>query len=172
MRTIRTIAVLLAVTVATTAEARIGETLEQCTARYGKEVVGLSDPSEKAFRTSRFTVIVEFCDLPFGNTADEITYLSTSHDEMGKRQPISPDEIEVLLKANGGKMVWVKQAQRAYRGNPRREWEATNGLHAVYFESEPCLIITTEEHRKRQPAKEAEAAADKKAKERDALKGF
>jgi hypothetical protein len=84
---------------ATVAEARLGETVEQCMDRYGPvierrpAVLGASDPEALVFSKSGVTVIVEYRE----SKAWQISY---------RKSKMLANEVESLVTANSGEGMW------------------------------------------------------------------
>ena len=77
-----------------TAHCRIGETLDQCKARYG-------DPINVLESTALFSKGGIFVSTHFGKgTVDEISYYRTSVKNPNRRVSPSDAEVQVLLNAN------------------------------------------------------------------------
>jgi hypothetical protein len=91
--------VLLFCLLAGTARARLGETMEQCTERYGpviekrKPLLPQSDAETAVYSKSGVTIIVEF----HKDTAWHITF---------RKPTLQSEEIEALLLANASKGSW------------------------------------------------------------------
>jgi hypothetical protein len=82
------------------AQCRLGETLEECKARYGKPVEVKKDAA--LFLKNGMTVSVHFT----GGKVDEISYYR--RDSKDSRKSVSPTEAEVniLLRANAQDTSW------------------------------------------------------------------
>lgn len=91
------------------ASARIGETKEQCVARYGKAET-LKDDS-LMFTRAELSIIVEF----YEGKADLVMFSKLSENTIDKE--ISNDEIQLILKANGGDAVWKPWKQSNFSIN-------------------------------------------------------
>lgn len=91
---------LLSFALAAPCFARIGETEKQCIARYGKPVKRL----EKGiiFSKDQMKIYVTFAD----GKADCIWLQKTDKDQPGRALPISQEEIDGFLKANGEGYTW------------------------------------------------------------------
>jgi len=89
---------------ATTAQARIGETFDECTARYGRHVRISNDGVVHVFESGRFRIFVEFHD----GQAEEVIYrkIPPDKDYVGAPVQLSTNEIHTLLKNNFGGAPW------------------------------------------------------------------
>ena len=130
------------------ARARIGESLEQCRQRYGAPF--LSDPGHTAFRESGLVIVVTF----YEGQADSVTYFKAEGDAQKHSLPLSDDEQQALLRANGGEHVWQKTPDPT----PNLSWTTDDGgLSAQYDFATHILGIATKEALEREAAaKEAE----------------
>lgn len=102
---------VLLLALATTASARIGESLEQCGERYGPLVekrraeLPESDPEAGVFSRNGITIIVEFRK----GTAWRILF---------RKPKLTAPEVEALLEANAGTGAWsspLTYGDREYR---------------------------------------------------------
>lgn len=109
MRNIRLLFLICVLT--GSARARLGETVEQCTERYGpliekrQALLPQSDPETAVFSKSGVTIIVEF----HKGSAWHITF---------RKPTLQNEEVESLLKANATKGNWstpLLYAERDYR---------------------------------------------------------
>jgi hypothetical protein len=158
MRTSRSVAPLLAaiaavtLTTSSTLFARIGETEQECTARYGEPVKKGSNDS-LLYQKSDLNIFITF----FDGKADAIAYW-----KIAKGEQLSENEVEILLNSNSGGVPWKKRAVISMD----REWETENGeLLATYDNGEHMLMVGTKDYLARQKAKRA-------AKEGKNLEGF
>jgi hypothetical protein len=142
--------------------ARIGETLDSCKQRYGQpydifkqgvDVFG----SGFYFRKPPFIISVGF----FQDKAEVIGYRKIEENALGKGADISDNEIEQLLKLNGGERKWER-----HEASTKRMWVTEDGqMIALYDPFEHFLSIATKGFYER-------AAAKQKNKEGKALEGF
>ncbi len=138
------------------AEARLGETLEQCKARYGEPVREMG--GAYAFKKSGLLVVAEF----YEGKASGILYQSTTLDTSGRTVALSDGEIEALLKAEGGDQEWEKVGA----DSEQAIWRTSGGaVAAVYHFKKRQLTVLTQEAMERakaaQKAKADRAAAEK-----------
>lgn len=94
----------LIVLTAMTSLARIGETLDECKARYGDPVNASGDGTDAMFNKNGIIVAVEFTD----NKADFVMYAKEKTNVVGIGEKFSNAEVETLLKSNGGDRQWSK----------------------------------------------------------------
>jgi hypothetical protein len=137
--------------------ARIGETEQECAARYGEPVTKFPD-NILLYQKSGLTIIITF----FNGKADSIVYAKNATNALGKREQISETEVEILLNNNSGSVPWKKRGVISMDG----EWETENGeLLATYITSQNSLNIGTKDYL-------ARTRANKAAKESKNLEGF
>jgi hypothetical protein len=136
--------------------ARIGETLQVCEQRYGTPTKTANE--SVAFQKGGFVIIITF----FEGKADSIIYSKATRNALGKGTEISDNEIQQLLKLNGGERAWNKSGGISMD----REWDSEDGeLFAFYKTIDNYLAIGTKGFNDRTKAK-------KKAKENKGLDGF
>ena len=147
------LAAIAAVTLTTaTLCARIGETEQECAARYGEPTKKLPNNSF-LYQKSDLNIFIIFSN----GKADAIAY-----SKIAKGQQLSENEIELLLTSNSGGIPWQKRAVISMN----REWETEHGeLLANYDTVEHLLMIATKDYFARQKAA-------KDAKEGQNLEGF
>ena len=137
--------------------ARIGETEEECAARYGEPIKKFPD-NRFLFQKSDLGIIITF----FNGKADAIVYRKIATNVLGKGEKISENEVEILLKSNSGGVPWKKRAVISMN----RNWETENGeVFATYLTFENLLMVGTKDHLAREKAEKA-------AKEGQKLEGF
>ena len=109
-------------------EARIGETLDQVSKRYGHclgTVTADSGMTYKVFSKGGFKILVHF----YANKVDEITY--------GKEGDIFDDELNALMRDNAPGQ-WVGS------GWPVNRWHNAAGITARYSFEHRLLMIATD----------------------------
>ena len=149
-------ATLITLALATTAPGRIGETLVQCQARYGKEIRGADGCF--IFIKSGFYIMVHL----YEGKADSILFRKVEQNILDIPVEISPNEIQNLLKQNGGGKAW-KETNEIIIGS---SWATEDGsVLAGYKAMEHILVVFTLDHSLRN-------LAAKKAKEDKKLEGF
>jgi hypothetical protein len=132
--------------------ARIGETEQECAARYGEPSERLPNNS-LLYRKSGLFILITF----FNGKADSIAYR-----KIAKVSRFSENEIEILLKNNSGGVPWQEREGTSVN----REWLTENGeLLATYITHKHSLMVTTKDYLARWKAK-------KEAKEVQNLEGF
>ncbi len=125
---------------------RIGETLDQCRERYGEEIIVAEEFT--IFRSGDYVIAVRFYD----RVVDFIVYQKPNRAFPDLSERLTYEEIAVLLEANANEREWVDRRVISMD----REWLTTDGqLFAVYFTTEPELVIATRD------ALERDAAAKK-----------
>ncbi len=113
--------------------ARIGETEEECAARYGEPTKKLPNNSF-LYQKSDLNIFIIF----FNGKADAIAY-----SKIAKGQQLSENEIETLLESNSGGVPWQKRAVISMN----RTWGTENGeLLANYDTVEHLLMIATKDY--------------------------
>ena len=138
------------------ASARIGETLDQCKARYGEPVT--VDGDTYTFMKNGLLVIVEF----YENKVDLIGFRKAEENALSIAADMSDNEIQTILSANGNGNNWRKREVISIN----KEWEAEDvTMFAQYITMQNILMIFTKEYL-------ARFDAAKKAKENNNLKGF
>ena len=137
--------------------ARIGETPQECAARYGQPIKTLQEDM-LLYQKGGLGVIVTF----YKGKADAIAYRKIAENALGKGDKISDNEIEFLLKSNSGDTPWKKRSVISVN----REWESENSnLLATYIMFENLLMVATQDYLAREKAK-------KNAQEGKNLDGF
>lgn len=138
--------------------ARIGETNEECDARYGQgELTKVA--GTKIYKKAGFEIECSFRD-------GKVVRMDFSHiekDSAGQPIKITSAELDALMEANGGGDKWEK----GFIGNIFRPgWATEDGTRqAIYgvFECRFMIILTTEAKR---------ISAERDAVEKAKLKGF
>jgi hypothetical protein len=124
--------------VANICQARIGDTLQEATKRYGRVVKKESADEFAMFKDASYYITAHFYD---GKT-DAIAYVKTGS---GAKGAFSDREIEMLLRINGNGQTWERSKAKAgiYK------WKTEDSrLEAAYSESK-FLVITTVGYLKR-----------------------
>jgi hypothetical protein len=116
-------------------QARIGATLEEEIARYGKPVHKAASDEFAMFKQVPYYITVHFHD---GKT-DAITYVKSGSASSASRNTFTDDEIDKLLRINGNGRKWEQSKTKA--GSP--QWTTQDKtLQAVYSESKFLVIKT------------------------------
>jgi hypothetical protein len=153
--------------------ARIGETPEQCEARYGKPVKTLEKGLRRGavYEKAGLQIQCEFHD----NKCEYIYFKHLENNADGSKKFFAESELEILRDANSGGKEWTLPEKRHETFQTLR----CGGLEAFYPHDRPSyLLITTQAHRDRTKAeRQAEEEADKaekkaKEKEQSKLKDF
>jgi hypothetical protein len=138
-------------------EARLGETEQECAARYGNPTKQLS-ANQLLYTKSGLLIIASF----HNGKVDMISYRKVAENALGKGEQISDTEIEILMKSNTGDAIWKKRPVISMD----REWQTEDGnFFASYSTFENFLLVTTKEYLAREKAA-------KDAKEGQNLEGF
>lgn len=96
---------LFAVLAVSAADARIGESQEQCIARYGRPIEKVNPGKMVIFMKEEFGIGVEF----HHGKADKLVFVKMSGKIGGRFSiPMNDKEVMMLLAANGGGRKWNK----------------------------------------------------------------
>jgi hypothetical protein len=140
--------------------ARIGETREQCEARYGKPVEVWKDGSTTVHEKSGLRVKCHY----YEGICDHLMFSNLAKDAEGRRLPVTETEFKTLLEANSSGQPWKKGVEDPATHNTL--WSSGNDLSAMHNTGpEAFLSISTKASLERTRAKHA---ADKESR----LKGF
>ena len=143
---------------AASAQARIGETLQQCIARYGQVQTAVPETGVQIFSKNGFLIAVMFLD----QRASMVMVSKTHRNSINIPDPLSENEIDLILKANGQGTPWIEQGAIIKTG----EWlNEESELYASYDRIKNLLTIVTQEWIRLQQAKQD-------ATEAKALNGF
>ncbi|MEI7911130.1 MAG: hypothetical protein WCK77_15955 [Verrucomicrobiota bacterium] len=144
------------------ASARIGETEEQCKARYGPHWPGLLDKAKKsgedlkdfkAYGKNGFILVIHFT----GDKADTLSVFKGRTIE-SKHEILTETEIKTFLNANGDGKKWVEIDANSWRTEDRL-------ITACYMQETRVMAFCTREAINR-------VAAKKESEEREMLDGF
>lgn len=144
--------------------ARIGETPAECVARYGEPVTGkkttdwLAAATEISFLKAGILVTAYFHE----GRCEQIAF--SNHEDGGDGDPkaLTENEIDVLLRSNGGGKLWNERPTLVMD----RVWDREDGYAlAQYSMTQNLLVIRTSEAHDR-------AEKEKKAEEQKKLDGF
>jgi hypothetical protein len=140
------------------AEARIGETLEQCKARYGPVSAHEQGSDLYVFEKNGFMVAITF----FQGNADGLIFKKAETTALGTPKEMSENEIQNFCAANAGSSEWRKSETSSMN----KMWATIDGTRfAIYQPFDNRLMIVTKEFLARQ-------AAENAAKENKAQEGF
>ncbi|MCE0498777.1 MAG: hypothetical protein LV481_12610 [Methylacidiphilales bacterium] len=152
-----TLSLLLSLSMATSAWARLGETMDQCVARWGQPVPSADFPPPgyegdgfanfATFQKGDYHIIVGFLN---GVVAVEIITKQESSD-------LSDNEKAAILEADSAGLAWIKSTTPG----ANEIWTRNDGAIASYDTFNHGMTIKSKEYR---AAEEAKAAADEKAK--------
>jgi hypothetical protein len=153
--------ILILILSASACLARIGETLEQCSARYGKEISRQKEGGKEVigFLKGELMTGVQMRE------AKAVTLLFVKHNENQAFPPeLSAAELKTLLDANSAGSTWVETTKQFDFVN--RTWKTQNDERmAIYDTVKRTLIITTFEEANRM-------ASEKEAAEKKDLDGY
>lgn len=143
---------------ATPLQARLGETLAECSARYGEPLEANSTPlvwTKAGMRISAWFTQDGQCE-------------KISYQKITEPKSFTSTEIEVLMDANRNNRTWKPSKSDAglfRKGFLDRWWETTEGwFHCQHQQSDQILTFMTA-YRRDQERKEAAQEAQKKAAE-------
>lgn len=154
----KTILALTLALITSPAFARIGETPAECITRYGEPLKVIKDKSQLLFQKSGLIVMAQFHE----GKCEMLGIRKIEQDVLGNAVALSENEIEMLLNANAGGSVWIKQEGFSLDS----QWQTENGeLLAQYENLHNFMVIMS-----RACADRTEQ--DKKAEEQKKLDGF
>ncbi len=121
--------------------AQIGETLQQCEARYGSEIRRQTD-GLKWFRQAGFVIVIHF----YEGRADRIWYAKGTSNTADVYNELSDIEIQSLLKRNSGDRQWIAEDPML----PAKGWHLQdNSIYAQYTHLHNYLFVLTADSRNR-----------------------
>lgn len=133
--------------------ARIGEHLPDCIYRYGKPI--FEDSRENRYRFSKegflITVIIR------KEKTELICYEKVEKNSLNQPAPLSDNEVELLMKINGGARKWKKRDVMSMD----KEWETEDGKLNSYYLENKCVVLTKECAER--------IVAERKAKEKESI---
>ena len=116
------------------AQARIGDTLQEAIARYGKVLNKAPGNEFVMFKEASYYITAHLHD----DKTDAVTYVKTGSPSSAK-SAFSDEEIEMLLRINGNGQTWERSSTKA----GGYEWKTEDRkLQAVYSESKFLIIMT------------------------------
>lgn len=159
------VAVVLLTTLS--AVARLGETFDECTARYGKHVRISDDGEVYVFESGSFRIFIEFHE----GKADLIAYkrLAPTKDYVGKPIQMTTTEIHSLLDKNFGDSPWKTSHPDLYRVDYICE---DKSMTATYSTLTGKLLVLTDKALQRVLAEFKQAADKDKDVEHPGLEGL
>ncbi len=118
--------------------ARIGETREQCEARYGKPVRVDEEYHNTSHEKAGLAVECYF----YEGKCERIAFQHIDMGADGKRLPLTELEVKTLMEANSGGGVWEKRLEDSESGSVM--W-AFGDLLTAFFKTRPSsnLSIST-----------------------------
>lgn len=137
------------------AQARIGETGQQCRERYGKEIRADKETGMIFFQKAGFNIFAKFHE----GVVVMMTIEKTEVDAINRPKPMSDTEIETILLANDDGKKWKTDGITKSWANQKED------KIAVYEVLENQLYIVTVSYTNF-------LAEQNKKKETEALKGF
>lgn len=154
--------------------ARIGETPEQCQARYGKPVKIDAENKSIWYQKVGFLIAVTF----YEGKAESIMFMKAdSIDSVisGLAAEISETEIQNLLKSNGEGKKWREHfvsKETKSSGYMDKLWVTEDQERMAWYNAIKQLVIATKSASVRKAAKDEAEARKKEAEERKKLEGF
>jgi hypothetical protein len=122
-------------------DAQIGETFQQCEARYGS-VVRLQTDGLKWFHKGGFLIAIHF----YEGRADRIWYAKGTSNTAEVYNELSDSEIQSLLKRNSDDRQWIADDPML----PGKSWHLQdNSIYAQYTRSHNYLFVLTADSRNR-----------------------
>ncbi len=135
------------------ASARIGETPEECSKRYGDPVKIDKAEQTIVYKKAGLGIMVWFWE----GHAHQIFYMKLTDEGVMGREELSNAEREKLLESNKGDSEW-KKGEQLFEVNPF--WKSKDGKrHARYDSFQKAFVILTEAFALHQKAQKD--AADK-----------
>ncbi len=141
----KTILAFLVLFITSAAQARLGETFEQCVERYGTPVARDEAAGLAEFQKGNFKITLHF----FDGKSDTIDYKST------RPLNLEPDEIAAILKLYG---EW-KEGLDNILFHQGRTWTQASGTVAMYRPTDFRITLYTKGYIDRKEAKEKTARA-------------
>lgn len=150
-------ALLLLSFLALPAMARINETPEQCTNRYGAPVKELKPGVEVIYQKAGMNIFITF----WNGRASMIFFSKIERGALDNPGDLSDAEIQTLLDANSGGSTWKKSEALMFM---KSQWTTADGkLNAQYESPQNYLFIVTSAynaHREKERAKEEKRALE------------
>ena len=153
------LAVAVAIACLSTADARIGETLEQCIQRYGEPFAPVKPGEKVGFIKGEFFLLISLYD----GKADLIVFAKMGGGVPSAKtppQPMTDSEISKLLEANSHGVAWTSTESI----RPNRSWTTTDHRLMAYYAGNGLVIATS--------AAMDRIKADAKRSEEKKLEGF
>lgn len=152
------------------ASARLGETVEQCRTRYGKETLGEAEANGSGrFQKNGISISVDFRD----GKAVEIFF---SHEAKGLTDIFTglPDAtIQGLLDANNGGSEWIEDQSDPIKNIGAKVLKRKDGTAVARWDySRGSLVITAAEEVRRREAEKKKKAEEEKKSAEERAEGF
>lgn len=130
MKTILTFLLLAAF-----AEARIGETLEECIKRYGNPITVDKDLGTTTFLKEGFVVVVKFTDGKVHSVTIE------KHDKGQLKLDFAMEDVHIaaFLVANSGGQKWFE----VRADEVTRSWLTADGKRLAYYRIQDGIMVMT-----------------------------
>lgn len=152
---------LLLLLLASPAQARIGETPAECTARYGQPVTVDAETQGTLYKKAGVQVACFFAE----GRCDFIHFKNLRKHADGTSVPFTDAERKILLEASSGGRAWVLSAS----DDRDTSWTCGDLRARQRHQGDRYLIIQTRAHVERSAASDAR---EKEAKARENLKDF
>lgn len=134
-------AVLALVTLASVCQAKLGDTMDQCIARWGQPLTG-SDPREPYFRVNDYNFKITFWK---GVVAEESIYEVHNHPrlQLSNGEIVSDKEIETLLESESDGKKWLA----TYSDEYGQRWQREDGnVFAWYDPTGPFMSFESKSY--------------------------
>lgn len=116
--------------------ARLGETREQCDARYGKPVAAQADPPTQMYDKAGLLIVCKF-DAPADSTCRGIAFCRSGPGS-SRNEPLIQVEIDLLLKASSEGKTWIKDSATS---SATEDLWTRDGARASYNKETHLLTI-------------------------------
>ena len=130
----KTLLILAFLMLTAVSQARLGETVEQCEARYGKAVRRDAMAHRLTFEKNGILIRAWF----FAGKCQEIRFSNIQESPTIAREPLSQDEIEILLKASSGGRKW-NEHDSPVAGH--RQWTLEGASIGAAYEADGTLKL-------------------------------
>lgn len=161
--TSRLIMAALVIFSALPADARLGESVDRCMARYG-QLIQRDEPRDRGtflkltFASGNYRIEILF---ESDDTAGRLEFYHPGIDSQNLNEPLTSDEIQSLLDKNSNGKVW-KLAKDSTDENS--QWTLADGSATAYYEKRHLVFLSK--------AMAAEIAAGNRAAAEEGQKDF
>ncbi len=157
---------LLFLLCASPALARIGETPEQCEARYGKPARQLVQKEDVTvwYEKAGYEIMCVF----FEGRCDMVDFSKLEKSASGRPLPLTASEVKVLLESNTAGKAWVQTGSNAQKGYSAWKCDDLEAL-SIERDKDCYLSISTRMHDLRM---EKSTQSDEELNARKRLEGF